>query len=137
MNYEKAWHFLLCHQPMPADEHLTPAIIAEYDNVRKFFIEHPNPKVIELFLRSYGAGDGWGVYQLVEDFFDQCSEFEVKQGIKTVIEDYTISDGVRYWVTQLAGAFNDARLRKGLELSLQSKNPDIRDAAKSAMQLLD
>lgn len=31
MNYEKAWHFLLCHQPMPADEHLTPAIIAEYD----------------------------------------------------------------------------------------------------------
>lgn len=133
---EDALKFLLKHQPMPSDEYLTQKIIDEYDDVRKFFIEHPDSKAIGLFLRSYGEGDGWGVYQLVEDFFFLCPESVVKTEIKKVLEDITISDSVRYWVTQTAADFIDEILRNGLEISLQSKNPDIKDAAEMAIDLL-
>lgn len=137
MTKENALNFLSRHQPMPSDENLTQDIINEYDEVRKFFIKNPDKRAIELFLRSYGEGDGWGVYQLVEDFFYQCSDIDVKKEIKKVLEDRTISDSVRYWVTQTAAAFNDEMLRNGLEISLQSKNIDIKDAANDAIELLD
>lgn len=57
--------------------------------------------------------------------------------IKEVLEDITIADSVRYWVTQTATTFNDETLRNGLEISLQSKNTDIKDAANMAINLLD
>ena len=134
---EDALNFLSRHQPMPSDNNLTQEIIDEYDDVRKFFIKNPDKKAIELFLRSFGEGDGWGVYQLVEDFFYQCSDTDGKNEIKNVLEDITIPDSVRYWVTQTAADFNDEMLRNGLEISLQSKNIDIKDAAKDAIDLLD
>ncbi|WP_297196391.1 hypothetical protein [uncultured Pluralibacter sp.] len=136
MTKEEALKFLLKHQPMPSDKDLTKDIIDRYDDVRKFFIQHPDSEAIKLFLRSFGDGDGWGVYQLVEDFFYQCPEPEVKREIKKVLEDVNISDGVRYWSTQIAAAFNDEMLRDGLEISLKSKNPDISDAAEIALGLL-
>lgn len=134
---EDALNFLSRHQPMPSDNNLTQEIIDEYNDVRKFFIKNPDKKAIELFLRSFGEGDGWGVYQLVEDFFYQCSDTDVKNEIKNVLEDITIPDSVRYWVTQTAADFNDEMLRNGLEISLQSKNIDIKDAAKDAIDFLD
>lgn len=137
MTKEEALNFLSRHQPMPPDGNLTQDIINEYDEVRKFFIKNPDKRAIELFLRSYGEGDGWGVYQLVEDFFYQCSDIDVKKRIKKVLEDQTISDSVRYWVIQTAAAFKDEMLRNGLEISLQSKNIDLKDAAKDAIDLLD
>lgn len=137
MTKDDAFNFLLRHQPMPSDNDLTQDLIDQYDNVRKFFIDHPDRKAIDLFLRSYGDGDGWGVYQLVEDFFYQCKEADVKIEIKKVLEDITISDSVRYWVTQVAAAFNDEILRDGLEISLHSTNADIKDAAEMAINLLD
>lgn len=61
MTKDDAFNFLLRHQPMPSDNDLTQELIDQYDNVRKFFIDHPDRKAIDLFLRSYGDGDGWGV----------------------------------------------------------------------------
>lgn len=122
---------------MPSDNDLTQELIDHYNKVRRFFIDHPNREAIGLFLRSYGEGDGWGVYQLVENFFLQCKGSEVKLEIKKVLEDITIPDSVRYWVTQVAAAFIDEILRGGLEISQRSKNTDIKDAAEMAISLLD
>ncbi|PIT58700.1 hypothetical protein [Snodgrassella alvi] len=137
MTKDDALNFLSRHQPMPSDKDLTQDIIDKYDDVRKFFIKNPDRKAIELFLRSFGEGDGWGVYQLVEDFFYQCYDIDVKKEIKKVLEDITIPDSIRYWVTQIAAAFSDEILRNGLQISLQSKNIDIRDAARMAINQLD
>lgn len=137
MTKDEALNFLLRHQPMPSDKDLTQDIINRYDDVRKFFIKNPDRKAIELFLRSFGEGDGWGVYQLVEDFFYQCDDIDVKKAIKKVLEDITIPDGIRYWVTQIAVAFSDEILRNGLQISLQSKNIDIKEAADIAINQLD
>ena len=40
-----------------------------------------------------------------------------------MLEDVNISDGVRYWSTQIAAAFNDEMLRDGLGISFKSKKP--------------
>ena len=137
MNTNEAINFLSKHQPMPADSVLTQEIIDQYDNVRKYFIEHPDIKAIPLFLRSFGDGNGWGVYQVVEDFFYKCPRDEVVLAIKSVLEDETIPDSVRYWTTQAAAAFSDDILRTGIALSLASANEDIKEAALLALEVLD
>lgn len=137
MNTNEAINFLSKHQPMPADSVLTQEIIDQYDNVRKYFIQNPDIKAIPFFLRSFGDGNGWGVYQVVEDFFYRCPHDEVVFAIKTVLEDETIPDSVRYWTTQTAAAFSDNILRKGISLSLASANEDIKEAALLALEVLD
>ncbi len=137
MTREDAFNFLLKYQPMPSDKDLTQDIINEYDRVRLYFIENPDKNAIELFLRSYGDGDGWGVYQLVEDFFYRCYEADVKKELKKVLEDIMIPNSVRYWATQTAAAFYDETLRDGLEISLKSKNTDIKEAAEMAISFLN
>lgn len=45
----------------------------------------------------------------------------------------SLSDSVRYWVTQAAMAFADASLVAGLMVSLRSANEDIRECAADAL----
>ncbi len=137
MDTEEALDFLSQNQPMPSDAILSQSEIDRYDEIRRYFIKNPDVRAISLFLRSYGDGDGWGVYQLVEDFFYQCNSDDVKKEIKNVLEDESIPDSVRYWVTQVSAAFSDEMLRTGLEISLESENPDIKEAAEIAISILD
>ena len=67
MTVEQGLAFLNAYQPMPDDTELSEELVRAYDEVRRFFIEHPDARCIPLFLKSFGAGDGFGVYQLVED----------------------------------------------------------------------
>lgn len=136
MTTDGALQFLSNHQPMPSDKDLTEELINQYDSVRCYFISHPDDRAINLFLRSYGDGDGWGVYQLVEDFFYKCQLEKVKQEIKNVLEDITIPKSIRYWVTQVSAAFCDNSMINGLKISLNSDDVDIRDAAESALDIL-
>ncbi|GKQ31743.1 HEAT repeat domain-containing protein [Pseudomonas syringae pv. theae] len=136
MNKNQALHFLKSHQPMPTDSQITQEQAETYDEVRIYFIKNPDSESIELFLRSFGDGDGLGMYQLVEDVFYQCEKSDVVSGIQTVLEDLSIPDGVRYWTTQAAAAFPDDVLRNGLSLSLASSIEDIREAAKLAVEML-
>lgn len=129
MNKQEAISFLKTYQPLPDDENLTEEIINKYDEIRKFFIENPEDDVIELFLNSYGNGDGFGVYPLVEDVLLHCSKDKVILAIKKILENIDTPNNIRYWVTQNAELFFDERLRIGLEISLQSESKDIRDAA--------
>jgi len=98
MNRNEALSFLRDHQPMPDDDDLTQEVIDKYDEVRKFFTAYPDKEVISLFLNSYGNGDGWGVYQLVEDVFYKCHRDDVVVEIKEILENPSIADSVRYWV---------------------------------------
>ncbi len=65
MTTDDALDFLRRHQPMPDDEVLTEDLIQQYDEVRQHFIDSPDQRCIPLFLGSFGDGDGFGVYQLV------------------------------------------------------------------------
>jgi len=71
MTTSEALSFLQAHQPMPDDDVLDahPEILQKYEEVRKYFVENPDPRCIELFLNSFGGWNGFGVYQLVEDVF--------------------------------------------------------------------
>lgn len=137
MNRNEALSFLRRHQPMPDDNELTSEIIDKYDEVRKFFIKNPDKEVISLFLKSYGNGDGWGVYQLIDDVLYKYYKDDVVLEIKVILENPAIADSVRYWVTQVSAMFSDAKLKRGLEISLESENKDIRDAAKLSIDMMN
>lgn len=134
---DEALAFLMSHQPMPADAGLTQDLIDSYDEVRKYFESYPDSSAIELFLKSFGDGDGWGVYQLVEGVFYKCPHSDVVAALKKVLEDECIPESIRYWSTQIAAAFADEDLRKGLNISLNSESIDTREAAELAIDMLD
>lgn len=137
MNRNEALSFLRDHQPMPDDDELTQEVIDKYDEARKLLTADPDKEVISLFLNSYGNGDGRGIYQLVEDVLYKCHRDDVIVEIKEILENPSIADSVRYWVTQVSAAFSDVKLKKGLEISLKSKNEDIRDAAQLSIDMID
>ncbi|EOC1429061.1 hypothetical protein ACI1AD_004357 [Cronobacter dublinensis] len=136
MTKDEALQFLLEHQPMPSDQLLTQDLIDKYDEVRRFFIENPAKEAIPLFMQSYGDGDGWGVYQLVEDVFYECDINDVVMSISNILENPHTAKGVRYWVTQLAASFPDKRLINGLNISLASDDGDIYEAAVMALDIV-
>ena len=136
MTKDRALKFLSMHQPMPADCDLTQELIDEYDDVREFFIEHPDREAITLLMKSYGEGDGWGVYPRVEKIFYKCNISDVVTSIQEILEDPYTQKSVRYWVTQHAGAFPDKRLLKGVNISLESDDEDTRDMALMALDFI-
>lgn len=54
---------------MPPDQILTQGLVNKYNDIRRFFINHSAKEAISLFMKSYGCGDGWGVYHLFENIF--------------------------------------------------------------------
>jgi len=137
MDKTDALAFLRAHQPLPADAQLTQGLIDAYDAARRLFVAAPDREALPLFLRSYGDGDGWGVYPLVEDVFHACDRADVVAALRQALEDPSLPEGSRYWVTQVAAAFADASLRNGLALSAGSQHRDIREATRLSLELLD
>lgn len=74
MTKKEALAFLALNQPMPNDYDITQELINKYNNVRLYFSANPAEEAIPLFLQSFGEGDGFGVYQLVEDFLYKCDK---------------------------------------------------------------
>ncbi|UYK87519.1 hypothetical protein [Xanthomonas sacchari] len=137
VNKTDALTFLRAQQPLPDDDQLTQDLIDAYDAARRLFLAAPDHAALPLFLRSFGKGDGWGVYPLVEDLFHACSRGEAIVAIREALEDPLLSDRSRYWVTQLAAAFADPTMRTGLALSLRSESADTREAAQVALERVD
>ncbi|MCI2261258.1 hypothetical protein [Xanthomonas indica] len=137
MNKTNALALLRAHQPLPNDDKLTQGLIDAYDAARRLFVADPDRAALPLFLRSFGTGDGWGVYPLVEDVFHACDRSDTVAAIREALEDPTLPEGSRYWVTQVSAAFADPTLREGLALSLRSEHPDTRAAAQMALEMLD
>lgn len=136
VNKLDAIKFLEKHQPLPADSELTQSIIDKYEEIIKFFIANPDDEIIPYLLNSYGEGDGWGTYVLVEDYLYRCSKKAVVEEIRKILEQENNLDSIRYWVTQNAAAFPDPIFKKGLFISLSSDVEDIRNTAKIALELI-
>lgn len=137
MDKVQAFQFLRLHQPMPADCDITQELIDKYDEVRRFFLAHPDKNAIPLLLQSFGDGDGLGVYQLIEDCFYQYDTNDVISCIAAILENPHTIESVRYWCTLLTMSFPDRRLLVGLDVSVQSSAEDVRDAALSAIKLIE
>ncbi|MCW0452145.1 hypothetical protein NB721_001231 [Xanthomonas sacchari] len=137
VNKTDALTFLRAQQPLPDDDQLSQDLIDAYDAARRLFVADPDRAALPLFLRSFGNGDGWGVYPLVEDVFHACDRSDTVAAIREALEDPLLSDGSRYWVTQLAAAFADPTMRSGLALSLRSESADTREAAQVALESVD
>lgn len=137
VNTTDALTFLRAQQPLPDDDQLTQDLVDAYDAARRLFLADPDRDVLPLFLRSFGNGDGWRIYPLVEDMFHACDCGDASAAIREALDDPALPDGSRHWVTQLAAAFADPALREGLGLSLRSEHPDTREAAQMALEMLD
>ncbi|WP_255475677.1 hypothetical protein [Pseudocitrobacter sp. 73] len=109
MNKTEVINFLSLYQPMPDDLDITQELIDQYDDVRQYFIQNPDNDAIPLLMRSFGSGDGLGVYQLIEDVFDKCDYESVIENIVEILTDPSTIKSVRFWVTQQAVNFPDAR----------------------------
>lgn len=137
MDKVQAFQFLRLHQPMPADYDITQELIDKYDEVRRFFLAHPDKNAIPLLLQSFGDGDGLGVYQLIEDCFYQYDANDVISCIAAILENPHTIESVRYWCTLLTMSFPDRRLLVGLDGSLQSKNESICNSAVLSVKLIE
>jgi len=85
MTVDEGLAFLQTHQPMPDDTALSEELVRVYDEVRRLFIDHPDARCIPLFLTSFGDGDGFGVYQLVEDVLRHFSRDTVVPHLKKAL----------------------------------------------------
>jgi len=68
------------HEMYPADSPEMQAyktyadLMLQYEEVRTYFMEHPDPECIPLFLNSFGSGFGLGIYQMVEWLIEKFSQ---------------------------------------------------------------
>jgi hypothetical protein len=131
MTKEESLNFLRQYQPLPSDDQLSEQLITKFDEVRKYFIEHPDPEAIPLFLNSFGEGSGFGVYQLVEDVINKFPIELVLPHLTYALQSSNAS--VRYWSAQIAEFFPCGEIVKPLEQILLNDDSDSRSAAITAL----
>ena len=131
MTVDEGLSFLKTHQPMPDDAELSEELVRAYDEVRRLFIAHPDARCIPLFLTSFGEGDGFGVYQLVEDVLRHFSLDKVLPHLRKGLTHGQRS--IRYWNADIAANFPTAELIEPLAQLLTEDDEDIRSAAAIAL----
>ena len=130
----EAISFLKEHQPMPGDKELIKEEIEKYEEVRKYFLDHPDEQCIPLFLNSFGGKDGLGVYQMVEDVIVM---YDKELVLPYILETFTNpSESVRYWCIQISSNFPDRILFNPLVKLLQTEDEDIKTAVITALAQL-
>lgn len=127
MSDDEAIEFLRTVQPLPDDSNLSAELIRRFDEVREHFVNSPNELAVPLLLNSFGDGDGFGVYQLVEDAIAAVDPDKVIPHIVAALASANL--GVRYWTAQIAANYNDRRLLAPLLNLLDDKSEDVRMAA--------
>ena len=128
----RAIEFLRRHQPMGSDDVLGQTELDELDRVRRFFSSHPDNEGVELLLGVFGAGDGFGVYQHIEDAVAAHDPATVIPVLKSKLENGPRS--VRYWCAQIAANYSDERLVPPLVMALTPRDYDLRYAAVTALE---
>jgi hypothetical protein len=133
MEPEEAIFFLREHQPMPPDGELTEDLARKYDEVRRYFISHPNADAVPLFLNSFGEGTGLGVYQRVLDVFRALPSGVVVPCLKAALVSPRRS--VRRWTAQFAMDYPDVDLvgPLGALLDPTANDGDVREVATAAL----
>ena len=131
MDTPAALAFLEAHQPMPDDADLDEGLIGEYDDVRRHFLQNLDERCIPLFLNSFGSGDGFGVYPLIEDVLAQFPPEKVVPHLAAALQ--SSHQSVRYWSAQIAAIFPDQELVSPLGRLLIDEEFDVRYAAVTAL----
>lgn len=129
MNNDEALHFLADNQPLPPDA-LLGERIQMFDEIRTFFKENYDPRCIPFLLNAFGEGDGFGVYQLVEDTVMRYPVDLVLPELQRALN--SPHRGIRYWNAQIAALFPNAELVEHLE-PLLKEDFDMRYAAVTAL----
>ena len=132
MNREETIMFLKKYQPLPADNQIPKAVIEKYNDVRIYFLKNPDRECIPLFLNSFGEGDGYGIYQLVEDILRNFHPEEVIPHLKEGLSSPYPS--VRYWCAQIAASFPSSDLIKPLAKVLSEGDFDMKYAVITALE---
>ena len=132
MNKEEAITFLKKHQPMPVDNQIAKEVIEKYNDVRIYFFKNPDSECIPLLLNSFGEGDGYGIYQLVEDVLRNFNSEEVVPYLKEALSSQYRS--VRYWCAQIAASFPSADFINPLAKVLSEQDFDMKYAAITALE---
>lgn len=134
MTAEEALQFLDEHSPLPDDDDLSDELIGQYDEVRKFFLENPDRRSIGPFLRSFGDGSGFGVYQMIEDVIKQFSAEDVLPHLRDALR--SPHNGVRYWSLQMVSDFADDSLVPLVIENLTFDDENVRTAAADALSYI-
>ena len=132
MTLKEALDFLEQHQPMPADDTLDDDLIGRYEEVRGFLEQNPEELAVPLLLNSFGEGDGFGVYQRVEDVLVKLPNDVVLPHLLEALRSPIRS--VRSWSAELASAFPNPILLPALEELLAIGESDERSAAITALE---
>jgi len=127
VNEQDVIEFLSRNQPLPDDGDLSEELIGQYDEARKFLIAHPSEEGVRLILNSFGIGDGWGVYQLVEDAVASVSPKVAVKHLALALRSPL--EGVRYWTAQISANYDDQQLIEPLRALLHDSSEDVRMAA--------
>ncbi len=133
MKIEESLKFLSDLQPLADDSELDQKVIEKYDDVRRFFLQNPDPRCIPLFLNSFGKGDGLGVYQLIEDVLLKYSSIQVIPHLQKSLQHPL--PNMRYWSVQIAASFISERLLEELIILLDDEF-DIQYHAVLALSLI-
>ena len=103
MDTQQALRFLASHQPMPADTDLTGELVRMYDTARRHFVEVVDERCVRLLVNSFGAGSGFGTYQLVSDALRNQNPERVEREVTLAIGGVVAS--VQGWAVELAAEF--------------------------------
>jgi HEAT repeat protein len=134
MKTEEALTFLRRFQPLPPTKELSEDLINQYDAIRKHFKNFPDDRCVPLLLNSFGLGDGFGVYQLVEDtILNQNESVVIPEIIRALRNE---SGSVRYWNAQIASNFRRSELVPPLLELIRGGNIDERLAAVFALEAI-
>ena len=98
--------------------------IDRFDEVRRFFLDHDDPRCVSLFLQAFGNGSGFGVYQLVEDVLRRYPPETVVPALDEALR--SPHSGVRYWSLQIALTFPSRSLAPHFIQFLSSGDRDER-----------
>lgn len=109
---------------MPSDETLTEDLIATYDEARRVLATGKDTRAVKLLLRSFGDGDGFGVYQLVDETLRAYPRDVVILGLAESLRSDVPS--VRAWSMEMALDYPDERLIPQAIENLQSMDRDTR-----------
>jgi hypothetical protein len=140
MTTSEALTFLQQHQPLPNDEALAQnlLVIETYDEVIKHFAAHPDPQCVALFLNSFGGSDGLCVYQMVETALYALDYDFVVQALRQQLDKGdALPLSVLYWNVNLCTPFVDVTLREPLARLIAHADVDVREAAVSALSLIN
>ncbi|MCA9613403.1 MAG: HEAT repeat domain-containing protein [Polyangiales bacterium] len=133
MTEEDALRFLQLHQPMSDDAELLEDELVTLSSVIEYFTLNPSDEAVPLLLGVFGRGDGFGVYQHVEDAL-------VRQRRGVVVAELArmlgASEGNLFWILQIAAELPDVSFCDGLEQLAAHEDPEVRAMVVVALEAI-